>query len=451
MKLTLRPYQRDFFPKIIADWKKGIKRICVVAPCGAGKTVLFASMAAATQKNGKTVFFCVHRKELLDQTVNTFKKFDIRFDSIYVMMISQAVKDNYPQPDIVIFDECQHSMAKTWKKVIDKFPNAYYIGLTATPCRLDNKPFGDLYEDMITGITAKELIDSGYLSKYRYYAPVVTDLSALKRKGSDFDTQQAAELLMERAVFGDVIQHYKLLADGMQAICYCSSIAHSERMAEEFQKAGINAVHFDGNTPKKQRDEIIQKYRDKEISILCNVDLISEGFDCPDCECCILLRPTMSLSLYIQQAMRCMRPKEGKTAIILDHVNNVSRHGLPDDNREWSLHTVPKPSAEKHTEDGRMSIRTCTYCFGTYKANNTHECPYCHKKEILTEHEIKNIKKIHLEEIKESAKQKAAARVENYDSDKDCKTLNELMAYAKKKGYKPGWAYFQAKKRGLIR
>lgn len=449
--IEFRPYQKDYIRKIGEVFNQGYKKICIVAPCGSGKTALFAGMADATQKNGKVVWFLVHRKELLDQTISTFERFGITLVTIDVGMVATYANhlDSYPKPDLIVFDECHFSAAKTWQKIIDKYPNAYLIGLTATPCRLDGKPLGDIYQTMITGITVKELIAQGYLSPFRYFAPSVADLSELKRKGSDFNTEQATELLSTRAVFGDVIKHYKSLADGLQAICYCSSIKHSQATAEAFRQAGINAIHFDGNTPKKERDDIIRRYRAKEIQILCNVDLISVGFDCPDCECCILLRPTMSLALFIQQSMRCMRPKEGKTAIILDHVNNYTRFGLPDEEREWSLQSKVKPR-QAHAEDGMLKVRMCKNCFCTYESKYS-RCPYCGEEYVPTDQEIKNVKEIKLAEIKEEKKAKAEEAVKEYDDREQCRTMAELVAFAKKKGYKPQWAYFEGKRRGILR
>lgn len=452
MSIELRPYQKDYVRKLGAVYNQGIKKVCIVAPCGSGKTALFAALAETTQKQGNTVWFLVHRKELLDQTINTFKRFNIPLKTIHIGMVATVANhiNNYPKPDMIIFDECHFSTAKTWLKIVNAYPNVYYIGLTATPCRLDGKPLKDIYETMITGITEKELIDTGYLAPYKYYAPSVTDLSALKRKGKDFDKEQATELLSTKAVFGNVIEHYLKYAANKQAICYCSSIQHSESVAKAFNLADINAIHFDGNTPKKQRDNIIKRFRNKEIQILCNVDLISVGFDCPDCECCILLRPTMSLALYIQQSMRCMRPKQGKIAIILDHVNNYKRFGLPDDKREWSLDSVPKVKSE-YAEDGKLVIRQCFVCFGTYKTNNSGVCPYCGTKEQLTKQEIKNIEEIRLEEIKQNKRKRADEAVKDYKSAQECKTVQQLYSFAKIKGYKPSWAYLEAKRRGWLK
>lgn len=446
--ISLRPYQTDTLRKVAQAFAQGYKRPCVASACGSGKTVMFAWMAETIQQKGRTVWFLVHRKELLDQTIETFDRFGIQRRSIYIGMVGTVANhpERWPAPHTIIFDECHFSAAKTWQKIIGAFPDAYIIGLTATPCRLDGKPLASIYDTLVNGPQAAELIASGYLAPYRYYAPAVADLSALRRKGSDFDAEQAGDILTERAVFGDVIGHYKTLATGRKAICYCASIRHSKAMAAEFQAAGINAAHFDGDTPKAERSRIIADFRAGRIQILCNVDLVSVGFDCPDCECCILLRPTMSTALYIQQACRALRPAPGKTAVILDHVGNVLRHGLPDETRNWTLEGGMQ-KRRAYDASGRLPIRTCLRCYSAYDGK-LKACPFCGEPAQLTVQELKNIKEIQLQEIKARQEAKAAKSVQDATSPDDCKTMAELLAYAKKKNYKPQWAYFVAKSRG---
>jgi superfamily II DNA or RNA helicase len=448
--LILRPYQSDVLLRTREAFRQGFHRPLVVLPCGAGKTVLFAYMAAQSQAKGKTVWFLVHRKELLDQTIATFERFGIQLKTIHIGMIATYANhpERYPKPDFIIFDEAHFSMAHTWQKLINLYPDAYIVGLTATPCRLDGKPLGATYDTMIVGITTKELIKQGYLSKYRYFAPSVADLSGLKRKGSDFDPDSASELLMQRAVYGDVIESYREYANGLQTICYCSSIKHSIAMADEFYKAGIKAVHFDGNTPAAERKQIVQDFRDKKIQVLCNVDLISVGFDVPDCWCCILLRPTMSTALHIQQAGRALRPQPGKTAIILDHVGNYTRHGLPDDSREWSLNSNLKPR-QQYKSDGTLAVRQCAECYFTFPSGPD-KCPNCGAEIKKTRQEIENIKKIHMEEVKQAYRQKVAAAVREKSDISECRNLSEIMAWCKQHGRKPGYGYYVAKARGLI-
>lgn len=446
--IELRPYQADTLRKVAQAFAQGYKRHCVASACGSGKTVMFVWMAETIQAKGRTVWFLVHRKELLDQTIATFDRFGIQRRTIHIGMVGTVANhpDCWPAPHTIIFDECHFSAAKTWQKIIDAFPKAYIIGLTATPCRLDGKPLNSIYDTLINGPQAAELIQSDYLAPYRYYAPAVADLSALKRKGSDFDGEQASDILTQRAVFGDVIGHYHSLAPDKKAICYCASIRHSKAMAAEFRAAGVNAVHFDGDTPKTERTKIIEDFRAGAVQILCNVDLISVGFDCPDCACCILLRPTMSTALYIQQACRALRPAPGKTAIILDHVGNVLRHGLPDEPRQWTLEGGMQ-KRQPFTDTGRIPVRTCLRCYSAYDGR-LKSCPYCNEPAQLTVQELKNIKEIQLQEFKAQQDAKAAEAVQDATSPDDCKTMAELLAYAKKRGYKPQWAYFAAKSRG---
>jgi superfamily II DNA or RNA helicase len=427
----------------------GFHRSLAVLPCGGGKTVVFAEMARRSSERGKVVWFLVHRRELMEQTISTFQKFKIPMDNIYIGMVGKFANhmERYPPPDLIIFDEAHFSAAATWQKIINQFPQAYIVGLTATPCRLDGRPLGAIYDTMVQGVSTRWLIDNHYLSDYRYYAPSAVDLSSLRRKGSDFDAGQASELLMQRAVYGDVVQSYKQYADGLQTICYCSSVKHSQAMAAEFQAAGINAVHFDGNTPAAERTRIVQDFRDKKIQILCNVDLISVGFDVPDCWCCILLRPTLSTALFVQQSCRALRYQPGKQAIVLDHVGNYTRHGLPDDSREWSLSSklTPKPNCNA---DGTLSVRQCPKCYYTFRSG-PQECPNCGEPVTQTREEIQNVKKIRMEEIKRKHRQNAAEAVKT-KSLEECRSLSEIMAWCKLNGKKPGYGYYKARARGFV-
>jgi len=419
----------------------GHHRPLVCAPCGSGKTVIFAWLARQTQLKHKTVWFLVHRRELLDQTYEAFRLFDISTENIHIGMVATVANhlDRFPQPDLIILDEGHHASAATWRKIISAFPAAWLIGLTATPCRLDGKPLGMIYDDLIIGATTDDLITTGYLAKYKYYAPTVADLSALQRKGFDYDQDQASEILMKRAVYGDVIQNWHKYADGMQTIIYCSSIKHSKATASEFRMAGINAVHFDGDTNSAERKEIVQRFRDNEIQILCNVDLIGEGFDVPGCWCCVLLRPTMSTGLFIQQSGRALRPMPDKTAIILDCVGNYVRNGLPADYRDWSLKTSIKPQ-EEYSDGGMLTVRQCPYCYYTFKTGPV-VCPNCGELIKSTRKEIENIQAIELQEITEH--QQKMNRIEVGRA----KSYAELKAIEKARGYRPGWAYFKAKAR----
>lgn len=448
MAVQLRPYQVNALQKTAQSFTQGYKHPCVVIGCGGGKTCLASFICDTAQRKGQNVLFLVHRKELLDQTLSTFDFCGIERKTIQVGMVKTVANhpERYPKFHTIIVDEAHLSITPTYQKIVEAYPDAYIIGLTGSPVRLDGRPLNKIYDTLILGPQTRELISKGYLAPYRYYAPSVADLSALKRKGSDFNTEQATDILSTKEVYGDVLKHYAALAGGKKTICYCSSIRHSKEMAQRFCEAGYAAVHFDGDTPKTERTKIISGFRAGKIQILCNVDLIGEGLDVPDCECCILLRPTMSVSLFIQQSNRALRYMPEKTAVILDHVGNVLRHGLPDEHRHWTLDGGMQ-KRQTYTDTGHLAIRTCLNCYSAYDGK-LHTCPYCGEYAQLTSQEIKNIKEIQLQEFKARKEQEAAEAVADVTSPDDCKSMAELQAYAKRKGYKPQWAYFVAKSRG---
>lgn len=442
MELTLRDYQTSEINAVRDSFRHGHKRVLAVLPCGAGKTVIFAYMSKRhieLSPNNK-VLFLVHRKELIDQTVDTFRRFGLESSQIQIAMAQTITRrlDSTEKPTMIVLDEAHHSSARTWTRILDKFSDVPTIGLTATPCRLDGKGLGDIFTDMKVGVSAKELVSLGYLSNYDYYAPKIDVVGTeWSLKGSDYDMEKASETLERAKIFGDVMKYFD---PNRKTIIYSPTVALSKKIAE---RIGDCAVHFDGDTPKKERDRIVKDFRDGKIRALCNCDLIGEGFDVPDCDCVMLLRPTQSVSLFIQQSMRCLRPKEGKRAIIYDFVGNCFRHGMPTEEREWSLQGKTKcrnPSGEKE-----ITCRTCSKCFRVYEGTNR-ICPYCGNDNGKTRAEIKKEKEAELQRITE-LEHKEAKREQGM-----ARTFDELVLLGKKRGYaRPqAWAYMILKSRGQI-
>ena len=215
-------------------------------------------------------------------------------------------------------------------------------GTPATPIRLSGEPMGDVFDTLRRlRLFPQEASKRKCLCEYDYYAPKINfDISEVKKRCGDYNAEQIANALDKPKIYGDVLAHYKKFADGRKTIVYCATVKHSEDTAEQFRQAGYNAVHFDANTKDIDRKQIISDFKSGKITILCNIDLVSFGFNSPDCDCIVLLRPTCSVSLFIQQSCRALRGREGKRAIILDFVNNVNRHGLPTEQREWSTGRV---------------------------------------------------------------------------------------------------------------
>lgn len=432
----LRPYQQELLEQVRAAYRQGYRSPCIVLPCGGGKSVIVAEMAKRTAAKGNRALFLVHRRELCDQIKRTFYSWGVDMSLCEVNMVQTASRrvSRMPEPSLIITDENHHCLAGGYRKIYDAFPHARRVGVTATPIRLNGGGLGDVNDLLIEGPDARWLIENDFLAPYDYYAPKLVDDSGLKTSRGEFDLRG---LEISRKVYGDAVGHYQKLADGKQAVCYCSSIEHSQRMAAEFSGAGIPAAHIDGETPRYTRDRLVSQFRAGSIRILCNVDLISEGFDVPDCGACILLRPTKSLTLFIQQSMRCMRYQPGKRAVVIDHVGNCMRFGLPDDRREWEL----APKKKKKSGPGECPVRQCPKCWFTFPAVRT-ACPMCGYQFPAPKRE--------LEEIREAALEKFMGFTLDFSGPEQCQNLQQLQAYGKARGFKPGWAWHQAKRLGMV-
>lgn len=435
--MELRDYQVKAVSDIHKAWAAAFRRPCLVMPCGAGKSVITAEIARKTTLNKKRVLFIVHRKELCEQIYETFSSYGVDMSLCEIGMVQTVCRrtEKMLPPALIITDENHHCLAASYKKIYAAFPGAYCLGVTATPVRLNGGGLGDINDCLIIGPSVKELISRNCLAPFDYYAPALADLSGIRVKSTgDFDEKEIETALNKPKIYGDVISYYRRLTGGAQAVCYCPTINFSRYMADEFTAKGILAAHIDGNTPKSERTDIIGKFRSGSIKILCNVDLISEGFDVPDVSAAILLRPTKSLTLYIQQAMRCMRYKQNKRAVIIDHVGNVHRFGLPDQDFEWSIDPAPPKKAQSKTE-GTIKIRQCPECFAAHKYADV--CPLCGYIYPKEEHVPETEEEIRLKKITET--------VRHYTRPGECQSRAELTAYRKKMNYKPGWEYHAAK------
>lgn len=444
MAFKLHAYQQILVDKARNSYKEGYKSPCVVAPCGAGKSVIIAEVIRMTTANKNKVLFLVHRRELIDQIRGTLTANEVNMDYVQLGMVQTIVKrlDKTEKPSLIVTDENHHGLANSYRKIYDHFSDVLRLGFTATPVRLNGDGLGDVNDILIEEVDAEWLIENGYLSPYKYFAPKLIKTENLKLNNlKEFSNASITEVMEENKIYGDVIKHYKNLADGEQAIAYCHSIKSSQEVAAVFQREGIEAIHIDAKTPKFERDTIIDQFRKGEIKILCNVDLIGEGFDVPDCSTVIMLRPTQSLSLFIQQSMRGMRFKEGKTSIIIDHVDNLSRHGLPDMKRTWSL------KGKKKSDDASIKVKQCAECFAAY-SSELEECPLCgFKPEIVVkESEMEVDVSAELEEVN----QKEFKITLDFREPEDCSSMKELYELAKHRGYKRGWAFHKGKSMGFI-
>lgn len=378
------------------------------------------------------VLVLTHRQELLEQTKATFEEHGIK--ARFAMILTEANRlGQYPTPKLIIADEAHLARSNSWVKVLDYY-NTFVAAFTATPVRLDGKPLGDVFDALVTGPSARYLIENNRLSPYEYYAPTAVETDGLRVQNGDYVIKDLEQLMSDRAIYSDVLQSWERLAKGQKTIAYCVSIKNAKETAQMFSEAGYPAVEIDGNTPPKKRAEIMQKFRSGEIMVLCNVGIISEGVSIDDVSCCLLLRPTESHALYWQQAMRCMRYQPGKVATIIDCVGNYTRNPLPDAEVEWSL-SKSVTKRNRMDAEGNFTIRTCPKCFRVFKTAPV--CVYCGHEYPLHPREIEAHKDIELAKISaEEAAEAEQKRREARRAQGQARTFEELLAIGKAKGYK---------------
>ncbi|MDR1459852.1 MAG: DEAD/DEAH box helicase, partial [Bacteroidales bacterium] len=342
--VALRPYQRDGIKKIFEAWspeKSNLKNVLFQMPTGTGKTTVFSEIVRKATLKSKKVLIVVHRIELVEQIVDRLAQFNVDAGiisgklipnpecDVQVATIQTLSRRTYPPADIVIIDECHHSKASTYKTLWDVYPQARFLGVTATPARINGDGFEDLFEVLIPLGKLSFFFENGYLVRIKHLVGSIPDLSKVKQRMKDYDIEMLRNVMLDNSIMANLIESYHKFANGKKTIVFAVDVKHSKEIVHRYQDAGIPAAHVDANTPKKERVDILNKFKAGEILVLSNVDIVSEGFDVPDCEAVQLARPTKSLVLYLQQVGRCMRPAQGKEyGLVLDNAGLWLEHGL---------------------------------------------------------------------------------------------------------------------------
>jgi superfamily II DNA or RNA helicase len=381
----LRPYQADVITRINAEIAAGRRRVLLVAPTGSGKTVIAAAVVADAVARGLRVLFLAHRRELINQASRKLHAAGIDHGIIlpgFPMRLAEPVQVasiaslrarafssssiDMPVADVVIVDEAHHARARTYRRILEAYPNAIVIGLTATPCRGDGRGLGNVFDVLVECPDVLELTREKFLVPARIYAPTTPDLKGLPTARGDYAEAALAERMDKAQLVGDVITHWHRLAERRSTIVYATSVAHSVHLRDEFRRSGVLAEHIDGSTPTEERDAILARLARGEVEVVCNCMVLTEGFDAPDVGCLVLARPTKSLGLFRQMIGRGLRPAPGKAVcIILDHAGAVFAHGFPDDPITWTLHEDRRAENAAHT--ARMQ----------HRAPALTDCPEC--------------------------------------------------------------------------
>ena len=451
-EITLRNYQNRDVNRLRQAFRI-VRAALYVLPTGGGKTFCFSYITKNAAARGNRVWILVHRQELLLQSSESLSELGVEHgliapghspttDLVQVASVQTLVRrlGRIQPPDLIVIDEAHHANAASWAKVIEAYPQTRLLGVTATPCRMDGsglgKHAGGYFEEMIQGPTIAELIEQGYLSPPRVYAPPSgLDLSGVKSRYGDYVKKEMAAAVDRPKITGSAVEHYRRICPGVPAIAFCASVAHAEHVAAEFRGAGFRAASVDGTMHDSQRKGLIASLGNGRLQVLTSCDIVSEGTDIPVVGVAILLRPTQSTGLYLQQVGRALRTYPGKEyAVILDHVGNCHRHGLPDDIREWSLEGTRKNGKKKKPEEKIDRVKQCERCYAVHAP--APKCPQCgHEYDDAplpetVDGQLKEVDEMEAERIRRARQQERAR----------AKSLEDLEAIGRQRGYKPGWA-----------
>lgn len=448
---ALREYQTDMIERTRQALGRH-KSVLIQLEPGGGKTAMGAAMTTAAVARGRTVWFAVHRDFLIRQTLATFDKVGIaagviaakyqpeprrRVQVVSLQTLARRYKKLTP-PDFLIADESHHIPAKSNAAIAEWHLAAggYMVGLTGTPARLDGRGLDRWFGEMITGPSYRELKDAGHLSGYRAFAPSRPDVSGVHTRAGDYARDELENVMDDRQIIGDLVGHWKKLANGLRTIYYAVSVRHSQHIAAAFNAAGVPALHLDSTSSSAERQQAANDLARGRVKVLTQVELFGEGYDLSSqagCDVTIeavgLARPTQSLTLHRQQSLRPLRPKP-EPGIILDHAGNLARHGLPDTEIEWSLSGVDR----KRGAAGTIPTRQCPSCFGVHRPAGS--CPYCGHVYRIEGRELEEIEGVLAEIDIERARK--AERIEQGRAD----TLEALIAIGQRRGYRnpAAWA-----------
>lgn len=383
MQQELRDYQRRALDRVLAAFKRGARRVLLVLPTGGGKTTVFCTLIAsliAGSTNARAAVL-VHRRELATQATKRLGEFGVDhglilagepskpYARVQVAGVQTLVRRKAPRAGLVVADEAHLSTAQTWEQILEQYEAARILGVTATPWRLGGKPLAGTYDEVIIAATPRELIAAGWLCNYTGFSYRAPDLSGVGKVGDDYNRKQAGAAMS--ALVPNVVEKWLAHASDLSTIVFATTVEHSKALTAEFIAAGVRAEHLDGSMRKEQRRAIIARVEAGVTQVLCNVGVAVEGLDIPRLKCCVLARPTMSLARALQMMGRVLRPwlnpktNQWETARIHDHAFVITQHGLPDDDRDYSLDAK---------QEAPPSLALCESCLARYLGD---QCPAC--------------------------------------------------------------------------
>ena len=457
---TLRLYQRQAIDRLYARVSKGLRRILLVAATGSGKTVVAASIIADAVAQGKRVLFLAHRRELIAQA--SAKLYAAVIDHGVILagfpprlkqvasiatLHSRAVRTStidLPPADLIVVDEAHHARARTYRQLLESYPDAVIVGITATPCRSDWRGLGDTFEVLVECPPVAELIEGGFLVGTKVFAPSRPDLTGVRVERGDYVERELAPRMDQAELIGDIVTHWHRLAERRPTVVFASSVGHSVHLRDEFRRSSVVAEHIDGSTPIDERDAILAGLARGSIEVVTNYGVLCEGWDSPIVSCVVLARPTKHHGLFRQMIGRVLRPVPGKTdAIVLDHAGAVFEHGFIEEPVKWTL--SPDRRSESPAQIARVKSRApaltnCPECSAVRFEGQP--CPACNWRPTRKAEAV-DVADGELGLIDRQRVVKLPTR----DIADKRRFHAQLLWIARERGYQPGWAGHKFKER----
>jgi DNA repair protein RadD len=460
--IVLHAFQREAVERI-EERMRTHQKVLMVAPTGAGKTVIASEIIKRSVAKYKTVLFLAHRREIIQQTSAKLKAHGVRhgiimagveprpmepvqvasIDTLHIRGVRSGAL-RLPTADLLVFDEAHRARGQTREHLISLYPDASMLGMTATPCRGDGRGLGNIFDAMIETPQVAELIGGGYLVKSRVYAPVDPDLRGVRTQQGDYVVRQLERRMNTDALVGDIVEHWLKYGERRRTVAFAVGVEHSVHIRNEFMCAGLHAEHLDGTTPITEREAILARLASGETTIVTNCMVLTEGWDMPDVGCCILARPTKQMGLYRQMIGRVLRPADGKPdAIVLDHSGAVYRHGLPEDHIEWTLSVDRRsvnPAQAKRDRGQAPKLRECPSCKAVMVAP---PCGHCGWKPQPRG------RAVDVEDGELGLVVDGKVRAGQMTEEQQLQFYRELRGFAARRGFKDGWAFRQCEHKGF--